>query len=187
MTALNTDAVETLASAGLTVTDWARHNHMTGEWIGDACGCPDSRCIGFHHDGPDDCACLPALLKDAVVTPAPAVEAGQIWHDTRDRWLRVDEIVNGKAVMVVVAQKVGDRVMAPMRGVSVDAAKVPKRMVLVDAAPTPTGPDLANLTIDYRDQTIVLGNGPVPYYVGSSGLVTVTFYAGAVRTIYGGA
>ncbi|NEW49383.1 hypothetical protein GV792_04905 [Nocardia cyriacigeorgica] len=128
-----------------------------------------------------------------------AIEPGQIWLDTRGRYLRVDEITDqGQAVMVVVAQLVGDRVMAPMRAVSMDVAKVSKRMTLVDSAPQPTGPDIANLTIDYRDQTIVLGAGPVPYYVGSSGprvrlldggaaLVTVTFYAGHIHTIYGGA
>lgn len=130
-----------------------------------------------------------------------AVEPTQIWLDNRGRFLRVDAISDtGQAAMVVVAQKIGDRIMAPMRAVSMDVAKVPKRMTLVDAAPAPTGPDIAALTIDCRDQTIVLGDGPVPYYVASSGprvrfvddtetaaLVTVTFYAGRVRTIYGSA
>lgn len=128
------------------------------------------------------------------------VEPGQIWRDTRDRWLRVDEVTDGQAAMVVIAQQIGDRVMAPMRAVSMDVEKLPKRMALVDAAPAATGPDLAEVLIDYVAQTIALGDGkPIPYYVGSSGprvkfldddaaaIVTVAFYTGCVRGNYGGA
>lgn len=130
-----------------------------------------------------------------------AVAVRQIWLDDRGRYLRVDEITDGgQAVMVVVAQRIGDRVMAPMRAVSMDVAKVPKRMTLVDAAPEPTGPDIATASIDYTAQTIDLGAGPVPYYVGSSGprvrftddgdgsaLITLTLYVGQIRANYGGA
>lgn len=59
---LNEHALETLAAAGVSVPEWRRRNDMDETWTGDACGCPDDRCIGFHHDRPDDCRCLPALL-----------------------------------------------------------------------------------------------------------------------------
>ena len=63
MTALNGAAKATLRAYGVSQAAWARcHFHTTGRWHGDACGCPDDRCIGYHHDGPDDCGCLPALL-----------------------------------------------------------------------------------------------------------------------------
>lgn len=61
---LNAHALETLAAAGVSVPEWRRRNDMDDTWTGDVCGCPDSRCIGFHHHGPDDCGCLPALLQD---------------------------------------------------------------------------------------------------------------------------
>ncbi len=59
---LNATARATLAAAGVSVVEWRRRNHMGEEWRGDICGCPDDRCIGFHHEGPDDCGCLRALL-----------------------------------------------------------------------------------------------------------------------------
>lgn len=62
---LNNTAREQLRNAGFSPAEWARRNHYTdGTWGGDACGCPDDRCIGFHHDAADDCGCLPALLSD---------------------------------------------------------------------------------------------------------------------------
>lgn len=75
MTALNATAKATLSDAGVTQAEWARYwfpcNGRPGDpttevgrpvWLGDACGCPDDRCIGYHHLGPDDCGCLPVLL-----------------------------------------------------------------------------------------------------------------------------
>jgi hypothetical protein len=60
---LNAAARAELRDAGVSQAAWARANFMTsGRWSGDACGCPDSRCIGYHHDDPDDCGCLPVLL-----------------------------------------------------------------------------------------------------------------------------
>ena len=62
---LNEAAKATLRDAGVTQAGWRRANYMNrGAWTGDACGCPDDRCIGYHHDGPDDCGCLPTLLAD---------------------------------------------------------------------------------------------------------------------------
>jgi len=63
MTALNAAAKAALRDAGITQAAWARANFMSdGRWGGDACGCPDDRCIGYHHDGPDGCGCLDVLL-----------------------------------------------------------------------------------------------------------------------------
>ena len=64
MSRLNATARETLRVAGVSVAEWHRRNCMGDKWTGDACGCPDSRCIGSHHSGPDDCECLPALLEE---------------------------------------------------------------------------------------------------------------------------
>ncbi len=69
MAALNATAKATLRDAGISQSEWARRNWMAdGKWSGDICGCPDSgRCAnGYHHDGPDDCGCLPALLADLL-------------------------------------------------------------------------------------------------------------------------
>lgn len=63
MAALNATAKDVLRWHGVSQAEWARRNYMSdGKWIGDACGCPDDRCIGYHHSGPDDCGCLEALL-----------------------------------------------------------------------------------------------------------------------------
>ena len=65
MTVLNATAQGALRDAGVTQGAWARANYMPdGRWCGDTCGCPDDRCIGFHHDSPADCGCLPVLLDD---------------------------------------------------------------------------------------------------------------------------
>jgi hypothetical protein len=61
---LNTEAREQLRNAGISVAQWARENYFAdSRWHGDACGCPDDRCIGFHHDEDGECGCLPALLS----------------------------------------------------------------------------------------------------------------------------
>lgn len=66
MAALNAAAKAALRDAGVSQAAWARHHFYAGRWLGDACGCPDDRCIGYHHDGPDDCGCLPALLEQML-------------------------------------------------------------------------------------------------------------------------
>lgn len=61
---LNEYAKATLRDAGVSQAAWFRANlYDDGTWGGDACGCPDDRCIGFHHFGPSDCRCLPVLLE----------------------------------------------------------------------------------------------------------------------------
>jgi len=64
MSALNAAAKAALKAHGVSQAEWARRNFSSGRWGGDACGCPDDRCIGYHHDDAGDCGCLPALLAD---------------------------------------------------------------------------------------------------------------------------
>lgn len=64
MTALNTDAREQLCAASITPTAWTRAHFADGRWHGDACGCPDDRCVGRHHDVDEPCGCLPVLIRD---------------------------------------------------------------------------------------------------------------------------
>ena len=69
MARLNETAKAMLRDAGISQAEWARRNWMAdGKWSGDICGCPDSgRCAnGYHHDGPDDCGCLPTLLAQLL-------------------------------------------------------------------------------------------------------------------------
>ena len=65
---LNAEARDTLRTAGVSQAAWTRHHFGDDAktWRGDACGCPDDRCIGYHHDEQDDCGCLTALLGDYV-------------------------------------------------------------------------------------------------------------------------
>ena len=66
MTALNATARAALRDHGISQAEWARRNfYSDGRWGGDACCCPDDRCIGYHHDDPDNCGCLPALMESA--------------------------------------------------------------------------------------------------------------------------
>lgn len=62
MSRLNAAARDQLHNAGMSLAAWAREHFTGGRWHGDTCGCPDDRCIGYHHDSSDDCGCLSALL-----------------------------------------------------------------------------------------------------------------------------
>lgn len=62
MTTLTKQARETIKESGLTIAGYKRWNGYESGWGGDRCGCPDDRCIGFHHFTEDDCGCLPVLL-----------------------------------------------------------------------------------------------------------------------------
>ena len=67
MSQLNGAAESALRDAGVTEADWARaQGWADGRWRGDACGCPDDRCIGFHHHKGEDCGCLPVLLAELI-------------------------------------------------------------------------------------------------------------------------
>ena len=62
---LNQDAKMVLRDAGVAQAAWARANFSSdGSWSGDACGCPDSRCIGYHHFEDEEFGCLRVLLAD---------------------------------------------------------------------------------------------------------------------------
>lgn len=63
---LNADARATLRLSGVSQAAWIRRHcgETVRVWLGDACGCPDDRCIGYHHDETDECGCLTALLSD---------------------------------------------------------------------------------------------------------------------------
>ena len=69
MTALRRSVLAELKLAGITrrqyVEHW-QHAGRPGEWPGDHCGCPDDRCIGYHHADTDPCGCFPVCL-DAVL------------------------------------------------------------------------------------------------------------------------
>ncbi len=45
-----------------TIAGYIRHHYPDGKWQGDRCGCPDDRCIGYHHFNEDDCGCLEPCL-----------------------------------------------------------------------------------------------------------------------------
>lgn len=66
MSRLNYNAREHLKWNGITQAAWARWNGWRdGVWRGDACGCPDDRCAGYHHDDDDaECGCLRSLVDD---------------------------------------------------------------------------------------------------------------------------
>lgn len=64
MSKLNVEARYHLRSAGVSQADWARRYFTDAKWHGDVCGCPDDRCIGYHHEQQDECGCLTALLID---------------------------------------------------------------------------------------------------------------------------
>lgn len=68
MAALNATAKAVLRDAGITQAAWARANFMAdGKWWGDACGCPDDRCMdGYHHYPDDECGCLAVLLEQLL-------------------------------------------------------------------------------------------------------------------------
>jgi hypothetical protein len=66
MARLNLYAREILRDAGYTPKRWAETTGAIspeGEWVGDACGCNDDRCIGYHHEEDEDCYCLPSLIE----------------------------------------------------------------------------------------------------------------------------
>lgn len=51
----------------VTIAGYVRYWFPDGAWRGDSCGCPDDRCIGFHHDGPEGCGCVESALSEYAV------------------------------------------------------------------------------------------------------------------------
>lgn len=64
MAHLNEAALATLTGYGVSPEQWFTHHGHNGEWFGDACGCPDDRCVGHHHAVDEYCGCLRALLNE---------------------------------------------------------------------------------------------------------------------------
>jgi len=79
MTTLTATARATLHAAGIAPAEWSRRHFTDGRWHGDVCGCPDDRCVGHHHDYPDDCGCLPALIDELHTTRRADAAAAPIW------------------------------------------------------------------------------------------------------------
>ena len=75
---LNEDAKTALREAGVSQAAWARANYYSdGRWHGDACGCPDDRCIGYHHDEDGECGCLQVLLEQYLTGTGRFKEDGE--------------------------------------------------------------------------------------------------------------
>lgn len=55
-----------LRGVGVSQAALARHYFTDGRWHGDACGCPDDRCIGHHHESGDDCLCFPIAVREVL-------------------------------------------------------------------------------------------------------------------------
>lgn len=62
MARLNADARHAIERAAITPTQYAARFWDDATWGGDACGCPDDRCAGYHHEANESCGCLSALL-----------------------------------------------------------------------------------------------------------------------------
>jgi hypothetical protein len=63
VTALSAAVKAALRDCGISQAGWARaQGFPDGKWYGDACGCSDDRCIGYHHDEDADCGCFSVLL-----------------------------------------------------------------------------------------------------------------------------
>jgi len=61
---LNTTALAPPRAHDVTPLEWATRFYGNPTWAGDACGCPDDRCTGYHHDPDDECACLQSFLRE---------------------------------------------------------------------------------------------------------------------------
>jgi hypothetical protein len=61
---LSNHARHEIRARGISVAAYIRHHTGSTTWHGDICGCTDDRCAdGYHHEGIDDCRCLPVLLN----------------------------------------------------------------------------------------------------------------------------
>ncbi|MCC3311493.1 hypothetical protein [Nocardia africana] len=124
------------------------------------------------------------------------ITPGAIFRDNRGRWMRVDTIVDQSAILTVIAQQIGDRIVAPMRDTSMALNRLAK-LDRVDTAPEPSGPDFPAIHIDRTNQTVRFGDGPeLPYHIGSAGphikfgddgsaTVSITFRTATVLEFYG--
>lgn len=86
MTKMNAEARQRLDAAGISLAEWSRRHSASSTWHGDKCGCPDDRCIGYHHDALEPCGCLQALIGEYEAEKAANAEAEAI----RDEHLTVE-------------------------------------------------------------------------------------------------
>lgn len=62
---LDEDAREFLDGYGISEREWAVYwQNGDPDWAGDACGCPDNRCVGHHHAADEPCECIRTLVRD---------------------------------------------------------------------------------------------------------------------------
>lgn len=72
MSKLNAAARATLRDHGVSQAAYARRFWPDGAWRGDACGCPDDRCMdGYHHHPEQECVCLRVLLAEGSAGISP--------------------------------------------------------------------------------------------------------------------
>ena len=69
MSTLAAATLTALREAGFTRGQWIAwidedmgYTERDGRWYGDRCGCPDDRCIGFHHGPGDECGCREVFI-----------------------------------------------------------------------------------------------------------------------------
>lgn len=79
MTQLSAVAREEFEAAGIGVGDFADARWGSRDWRGDVCGCTDDRCVGFHHEGDEDCGCRPVLIQEHLDALAAAEQAIELW------------------------------------------------------------------------------------------------------------
>jgi hypothetical protein len=72
MSTLSADARLTIRNSSISIAAYMRYWAGDGRWGGDRCGCPDDRCIGFHHEAGEECGCLPACIAGVAANPGPA-------------------------------------------------------------------------------------------------------------------
>lgn len=66
MAKLHSNVTVQLGEAGVTKAQYLAHcGYDPGQrWGGDACGCPDDHCIGYHHRELEQCSCFESLLSE---------------------------------------------------------------------------------------------------------------------------
>ena len=83
MSALSQQARDDIQASGLTIAAYIRDRWSDGKWHGDACGCSDDRCIGYHHDEGEECQCPPVLLRDVLASRADALTRLVAYREAR--------------------------------------------------------------------------------------------------------
>lgn len=76
---LNAAARDLLREHRISAAKWTRIQFGGSEWFGDACGCNDDRCIGFHHDAAAACGCLPAMIGNYYRDLAASAAGLAVW------------------------------------------------------------------------------------------------------------